>query len=270
MGMPGSSLPDLPDLHRHLLAVIDDATAIALADYRRGQRTSARIIWKDDGSPVTGADLAVDAFLAEALPGGAPLAYHSEERPESWTGGSQPAYVVDPIDGTRNFMDGGDAWCLVIGVVADGIPVAGALAIPARKEVFSAYRGGGAWLNGTRLESLPMPSGSLRVTGPKNTFDGLAARLPERLEGTATVPALAHRLLAPVKNEAELVLARSGSHDWDIAASHAILAECGGSISRLDGAKLTYGLAGEAHRALIAGHSMLLDKIRSTLLTDPT
>ncbi len=265
--MTESLLPDLPALHRHLLAVIGEATAIALADYRPGQRTSAEIIWKDGGSPVTGADLAVDAFLAGALPRGMPLAYHSEERPDSWQGAAQAAYVVDPIDGTRDFMEGGQAWCIVVGVVAGGMPVAGVLAVPARQEVFSAYRGGGAWLNGQPLGAIRPTGGRLRTTGPRSILELLSDQLRQPLEPAPAVPALAHRLLAPVKGQADLALARGGGHDWDIAASHAILAECGGTLARIDGRPLAYDLAGATHPPLMAGHGMLVDKIRSTLLT---
>lgn len=239
-----------------------------MAHYRPGRRTSAEIIWKDGGSPVTGADLAVDAFLADTLPRGVPLAYHSEERPESWQGAQAAAYVVDPIDGTRDFMEGGEAWCIVIGVVAAGIPVAGVLAVPARQQVFSAWRGGGAWLNGVPLGTILAPAGPLRATGPRSALDALAGRIGQPLEQAAAVPALAHRLLAPVKGQADLALARGGGHDWDIAAAHAILAECGGSLSRIDGQALSYDLAGGTLPPLMAGQTGLIDKIRSTLLTD--
>lgn len=266
--MASPALPELAILHQHLLAVVADATAIAMANFQPGRRTSAGIIWKEGGSPVTEADLAVDAFLAEALPRGVPLAYHSEERPESWRGAGEAAYVVDPIDGTRDFMEGGEAWCLVIGVVAEGIPVAGVLAVPARQQVFSAWRGGGAWLNGAPLGAVPSPAGALRATGPRSTLDFLAGRIGQPIEEAPAVPALAHRLLAPVKGQADLALARGGGHDWDIAAAHAILSECGGSLARIDGQPLTYELAGRTLPPLMAGETGLIDKIRSTLLTD--
>ncbi|MCZ8186748.1 MAG: 3'(2'),5'-bisphosphate nucleotidase CysQ [Beijerinckiaceae bacterium] len=266
--MADPALPDLAALHRHLLSVIAEATAIAMAHYRPGRRTSAEIIWKEGGSPVTGADLAVDAFLARALPEGIPLAYHSEERPESWQGAARAAYVVDPIDGTRNFMEGGEAWCLVVGVVSGGVPVAGVLAVPAQNQVFSAWRGGGAWLNGAPLGPIAAPAGALRATGPRSALDLLAGRIGRPLEQAAAVPALAHRLLAPVKGQADLALARGGGHDWDIAAAHAILAECGGTLARIDGQPLTYTLAGGTLPPLMAGGTALIDKIRPTLLTD--
>lgn len=261
---------DLPALHAHLLEVVGRASALALASYRPGHRTGAEVFWKDGGSPVTAADLAVDAFLAQALPQGHALAYHSEEQPASWQGAGQPAYVVDPIDGTRNFIEGGDAWCLVVGVVAEGQPVAGAIAVPARNQVFSGYRGGGAWCNGQTLSTVAAPApGPLRATGPRPLFDELARQLETTLVPATPVPALAHRLLAPVKAEAELALARGGGHDWDIAAAHAILRECGGDLARIDGVAIEYRLNGAMLPPMVAGHAGYLEKIRSSLLTDP-
>lgn len=258
---------DLPALHRHILAVLEEATAIAMASWRPGQRTRAEIFWKDGGSPVTAADLAVDRFLADALPRGIPLAYHSEEQPESWQGPARPAYVIDPIDGTRNFLEGGDAWCLVIGVVAAGRPVAGAIAVPARRQVFSAYRGGGAWLNGHALPALTLPHGPWRATGPRSLIEAVSARLSGQIVAAPAVPALAHRLLTPLKNEADFAFARGGGHDWDIAAAHSILTECGGDLTRIDGNVIEYRMQGAFLPPLIAGHAGALEKIRPALLT---
>ncbi len=270
MMIPNPVPLDLPGLHRHILAVLAEAQGIALRQYQPGSRTSAQIHWKDGGSPVTDADLAVDAFLARHLPAGNGLAYHSEEQPESWQGTGRPAFVVDPIDGTRNFMEGGDAWCLVVGVVAGGAPVAGAIAVPARNEVFSAYRGGGAFRNGVALGPIAMPGdGVLRATGPRPQFEPLASLLRRPLQPAAPVPALAHRLLAPIKGDAELALARGGGHDWDIAAAHAILQACGGELARIDGVALEYRLNGGMLPPMVAGHAAMIEKIRSTLLTDP-
>lgn len=266
-GAPDLATLDLPALHGHLLAVIGEAAKIALAAWRPGARTGAEIYWKDGGSPVTAADLAVNAFLCRELPRRNPLAFHSEEMPESWRGPDLPAYVVDPIDGTRNFMEGGDAWCLVVGIVAAGVPQAGVIAVPARGQTISAYRGGGAWLNGQPLPPLALPSGSLRATGPRSLIESLATSLPGGLEPARAVPALAHRLVTPVKDEADLALARGGGHDWDIAAAHAILAECGGDLTRIDGAPIEYRMRGGLLPPMIAGHAGLLEKIRPTLLT---
>ncbi len=284
-GLPSPDLQylDLPRLHAALTDIAVQAGRLALRDYRQGARTTALVHWKDGGSPVTDADLAVDDYLAGALKAVAPFAFHSEERPYSWTGDAEaPTFVVDPIDGTRNFSEGGDAWCIVIGVMAGRVPVAGVVHMPARRETFSAFSGGGAFLNATRLSTLP-PSAQrlpplaqplpplaqpLRVTGPRSVAERLAFRLGEPLVSAAPVPALAHRLLVPLAGRADLALARAGGHDWDIVASDCILREAGGQLLSLDGRLPDYRLAGGEHPPLMAGARGLLEKIGASLLTD--
>lgn len=264
------SLPDLDQLHTALVEIAVKAGQVALRDFRAGQKTTARIDWKEGGSPVTSADHAVDAFLAEALPAAAPFGYHSEERPASWRGDAlETAFVVDPIDGTRNFSEGGDAWCIVIGVISGGSPIAGSVHVPARQETWSAFRGGGAFLNGIRLKTPKAGQGPLRVTGPKPLFEKLGGHLTEPMHHAPPVPALAHRLLVPLTGRVDLALANSGGHDWDIVASDCILHEAGAELRTLHGKAPDYRLSGGSHPPLMAGSPALMQKIGAALLTDP-
>lgn len=263
----------LPDPERLLAAIVDIAVKagrVALRDFQAGQKTTARIDWKEGGSPVTSADHAVDAFLAEALQTAAPFGYHSEERPTSWRGDAlETAFVVDPIDGTRNFSEGGEAWCIVIGVISGCRPIAGAVHLPARQETWSAFLGGGAFLNGIRLNAPKAEQYPLRVTGPKPLFEKLGGHLAEPLHHATPVPALAHRLLVPLTGRVDLALANSGGHDWDIVASDCILREAGAELRTLHGNVPDYRLSGGSHPPLMAGSSALMQKIGAALLTDP-
>lgn len=239
-----------------------------MRDFRRGEQTAARIHWKGH-SPVTDADLAVDAFLGGKL-GATGFAYHSEERPASWRGHAQATtFVVDPIDGTRNFIAGGEAWCIVIGLIHGGHAAAGVVHLPATGVTLSAFRGGGAFLDGKRL--LPRSAGpaKLRISGPKSSIETLSHRLKILLEPIPSIPALAHRVLAPLMGSTELALARSGGHDWDIVASDCILSEAGGALLTLAGTPPHYALDGDEQPALIGVPPALLDEIGALLLTNP-
>lgn len=266
----GTTFPALEALHAGLIRIAEEAGRLALRDFKAGRRTTADVQWKEGGSPVTSADHAVDAFLAETLPTLAAIGFHSEERPESWTGErGQPAFVVDPIDGTRNFVEGGDAWCIVIGVIAEGMPIAGAVHLPARGETYSGFAGGGAFLNGKVLKFPEPGAGSCRTTGPRPIAEKLGRKLSLELTPATAVPALAHRVLVPLRGGADLAVANPGGHDWDIVASDCILREAGGHLLTLDGAHPVYGLTGEPHPPLVAGSQDLLTKIGLSLLTNP-
>lgn len=249
---------DLARLHEGLVRVAREAGMIALRDYRPDQHTRATISWKDGGSPVTTADLAVDTFLDEALPKLAPLPVHSEERAESWNPRLRSAFVIDPIDGTRDFADGGRAWCNVIGVLVEGEPVAGVVHMPATNTTFSAFRGGGAFRNGTRLALQEEARSPFAITGPRTAFDAFVRKTGLAFRHVGGIPALAHRVLAPLDGKADFALARAGGHDWDIVASDCILREAGARLLTISGQPPRYALAGGEQPPLVAASETLL------------
>lgn len=260
---------NLPSLHAMLVEAVEAAGQLALRDYVRGGPTRARVDWKDGGSPVTSADHAVDAFLQAKLTPHFPFAWHSEERPESWLGAEvQPlAFVIDPIDGTRDFANGGEDWCIAVGVLERGRPVAGAVHIPVRGETYSAFSGGGAWCNGKAIFA-PAPSPqTLRADGPKPAAEAFRARHQQPVQHVRSTPALAHRLLVPLRGGTEIALARAGGHDWDLVASCVIAEEAGMKVLTIAGECPKFDLLGHEHPPLMAASIILFDNIKAFDLT---
>lgn len=259
---------DLPALHAGMIALAHEAGRLALTHYRAGATTSARIDWKAGGSPVTEADHAVDRLLQAALPRLLAVPVHSEERPEHWArAGDGDAFVIDPIDGTRNFASGGTDWCVVIGLAAGFRPIAGVVHMPVSGVTFSAFAGGGAFRNGAPVRLAGMPSARPAGTGPRGVFEVIEARARLPITPVPRIAALAHRVLAPLTGAAELAAAHEGGHDWDILASDIILAEAGGALLTLAGEVPRYSLSGLEQPALIAGEAGFIGKIRPALLT---
>lgn len=265
--VPPETRLDLALLHARMLDIVEAAGSVALEDFVPGGETRAEVQYKDGYSPVTSADLAVDAFLAREFAAITDIAYHSEERPQSWRGATETAFVVDPIDGTRNFISGGDVWCVVVGVVEAGTSLAGVIHIPARGITLSAYRGGGVFLGRKRLGARKPENQIATATGPKSSIEHLSRLLGYPLRPQTAIPALAHRLIAPVLGEVDIALSRPGGHDWDIAAAQAILAESGGLLLDIEGNIPHLALAGEKHPALVALPTGSAEKIRPLLLT---
>jgi myo-inositol-1(or 4)-monophosphatase len=263
---------DLAGLAARLELVVREAGQRALADWRRGERTRARIDWKGN-SPVTSADLAVDALIADAVAGlgrdgFGPLRYHSEERPEAWDGPQDGlTIVIDPIDGTRSFMEGRDDWCIALGVLAGSEPVIGLLHVPARAAMFAAHRGGGACYQGQPVMLAPEPPSPIRAAGPRGVFEIVARESGLAIQGMPNIAALAHRLVRPLSGDLDLALARPGAHDWDIVAAQCILEEAGGALLGPDGRPPLYTLRGDEHPALLAGSRGLLARMTPSLLT---
>lgn len=241
------------------LELVRDAAAEAGRIAMRFFRRDPEVWMKAGSSPVTEADLAVDAFLKRALLDARPhYGWLSEETTDDRADEERPrAFVVDPIDGTRGFIEGRDVWCVSIGVVENGRPVAGVLDCPARGEVIAATVGGGASQNGRPI-SVREPADPVSVAGPKPFL----ARLPESLGAPVSnhpyIPSLAYRVAMVARGDIDGTFVKANSHDWDLAAADLILAEAGGRVVRTDGGDLRYATGNPRHGALVAATVPLL------------
>jgi myo-inositol-1(or 4)-monophosphatase len=235
------------------------AGALAMTFFRRNPNSWA----KAGGSPVSEADMAVDAFLRAKLLAERPdYGWLSEETVDDPARLSRGAiFVVDPIDGTKAFIAGDDRWCVSLAVVRAGRPVAAALNAPARDELFTAKSGGGAWLRGTRLavSVLADPAGA-RLTGPRgwlrtNAVQRLGAQLEEH------IPSLAYRFVSVAARRLDAAFASPRANDWDLAACDLLVHEAGGRLAELDGSAPRYNQEIPCHGALAAANDNLLPAI---------
>ena len=239
---------DLQRLAPRLDAVVREAGAIALGYFKRGAER-----WtKADDSPVTEADIAVDRFLADALPplveGSGWLSEETADTDERLS--RRHVWIVDPIDGTRAFVEGRPEWVVSIALVEDGAPVAGVVLNPCEDVAFAAIRGGGATRNGATLRVADsVDLSGLSVGGPQSLLGPLAGL------GIRRAPylyALANRLVQVAGGALDAAVAKPRSNDWDIAAAHLILEEAGGRLIGFDGAVPTYNRATTRQGGLIA------------------
>lgn len=223
-------------------------------------------VWMKPGdSPVSQADIAVDTFLKDTLRAARPaygwLSEETADTPDRLR--AARTFVVDPIDGTRAFLDGRETWCVSIAVVEDGRPLAGVLACPAKNEFYAATLGGGSTLDGTPL-SLEPPGAAPRIGGPKPMVDAARAEFPG-LRTVPYVPSLAYRLAMVAAGRIDATFVKPRSHDWDLAAADLILGEAGGEIRDRFGGTPYYGGPNPQHGSLVAAGPYLLDTL-STIM----
>ncbi|MGL5733825.1 MAG: inositol monophosphatase family protein, partial [Beijerinckiaceae bacterium] len=192
-------------------------------------------------SPVTEADMAVDAFLRQRLMQSAPdFHWLSEEAEHIQPDDDRPAFIVDPIDGTRAFAAGEPQWGISMALVAQGAPVLGVFFMPARDRLYTARRGGGADCNGELLK----PDGeSNMAAGPQPVLAPFLAN-NAGLMAHPKIPSLAARVVYVADGFLAVGIASTGAHEWDIAAADLILRETGGQLTDLSGHPLRY--TGEA------------------------
>ncbi len=244
-----------------LVAALREAGALALKTFRAPVRS-----WtKGKNSPVSEADIAVDALLRERLaaPG---LGWLSEETEDDLARlQARRVFIVDPIDGTRAYLAGRPDWSIAAALVEDGRPVLGAVYAPVDDEMFVAIAGAGATVNGARLAaSAGHAIEGARVAGPKRHLDALAARFS--ITPMPKIHSLALRLTRVAQGAIDAAFAATNGNDWDLAAADLLVHEAGGTMTTIGGKPLVYNLARPIHGALVAAgrdrHQTMLNLVR--------
>ena len=272
-------MPDIDDRADDLallLRATGSAAALALDFFDKGG--VAR--WdKSPGNPVSAADLAVDAQLKAELLGARPdYGWLSEETAATMSSSAITAeglarraarrvWVVDPIDGTRDFIRGATGWAVSVALVEDGAVVLAALAAPARQQLFVAARGGGATLDGIALGV----SGRRDLAGVRLPVDAptlTAAFWPEPWDAVAVEKpnSLALRIAHVARGVADGFIEGRTIAEWDIAAAALILTEAGGTVTDRHGAAITFNRASPAVHGLVAATPALHDALRRRLI----
>lgn len=246
-------------IHAYDLALLTDAAEAAADLALRYFRQDPQVWHKENASPVSEADYAVDTFLKETLLAARPdYGWLSEETVDDPARlDRKRVFVVDPIDGTRGFLAGSDEWTISLAVVENGRPDVAVLIQPTMARIFTATEGGGAWLDGRPL-ALERHVGLHRakVAGPSALLTKLRHVLGPMKDG-GYVASLALRIAMVADGRLDLALARPNASDWDIAAADLVLAEAGGSLLDLSGVPVRYNLPVTRHGALAAAHPLL-------------
>ena len=201
------------------------------------RRTGFESWEKSPGNPVSDVDLAIDRLLRERLSALAPaagwLSEESADHPERRSCDS--IWIVDPIDGTRDYIRGRPGWCVSIALVESGEPVIAVLDAPARGEVWRAARGKGATRNGRPLKAGNCSS----LPGARVPSDGLP-RIDRDLTMVAKPNSIALRIAMVAADEADIVATRRWGSEWDVAAAVLIAREAGATVTDAFGQPLTF------------------------------
>jgi 3'(2'), 5'-bisphosphate nucleotidase len=246
----------LPTLDASACAVLlDELTAItaraAEAILALARRPDVRT--KADGSPVTAADKAAEAIICEGLRRISPnLPIISEEQAAEKKPGpikSGSYFLVDPLDGTREFVAGRDEYTVNIALITEREPQLGVICAPASGTIWRGIVGKGA----DRIEgAITNRPASIRVRPqPRDEVIVMTSRSHLNAQTQAFVEALPCASVIQIGSsvkfcwiadgKADLYPRLAPTHDWDIAAGHAILQAAGGSVTSPDGSAVVYG-----------------------------
>lgn len=256
--------------HLDLLDLASAASARAGGYLRNISRPAGPAAWGRKGRAdyVTEIDRTAEEMIREVLLGGEPgsTIVGEELSPEVVTRGL--VWIVDPLDGTTNFLHGVPAYAVSIAAAIDGELAVGVILELPSGRVFRGSRGGGAWLGEQRLEvsTISAPADALIGTGfPYNDF----ARLDEYLAQLRRVTEATSGVRRPGAAALDLAAVACGAFDgfweqrlsaWDIAAGILLVREAGGIITDYAGRDL-----GVEHASVVAGnpaiHRWLLDSL---------
>ena len=224
---------------------------------------------KEDRSPVTEADLAADRAIAAALSVD-PRPIVSEESDRARDRAAGEFWLVDPLDGTKEFIRGGDDYTTNVALIRDGVPVLGVVAQPVTGEVYVGAAGHGAWY-GRDGRMTP-----LAVRRPGDELTVVATRSHMNEATRAFLDAHPCAKVESIGSSLKFCLVAAGRGDlyprlgpimpWDTAAGHAVVLGAGGTVVTVGGGPLRYDRGMVLHDDFVACHPDLLPRLDLSLL----
>jgi 3'(2'), 5'-bisphosphate nucleotidase len=241
-----------PELLERVAAIARAAGVEILEVYASGDVAASA---KADSSPLTVADLRAHALivarLAELTPGVPILSEEAADTPFSERSRWQRYWLVDPLDGTREFLARNGQFTVNIALIEGHAPAAGVVHVPVTDSTYLGHPGRGAWRQRTgapaeMIRVSPRSATPLRVVGSRShrgdSLDDFLSRAgPHEL--VAIGSSLKFCLLA--EGAADVYPRLGPTSEWDTAAAHAVLTAAGGTVSQLDGTPLAYNTRAE-------------------------
>jgi myo-inositol-1(or 4)-monophosphatase len=219
-----------------LEAIVREAGRIAMARWP-GDGHALEVWEKAPGNPVCEIDLAVDEFLKAELkallPAAGWLSEETVDAPERLDSGL--IWLVDPIDGTRDFVRGRRGWAVSVALISAGRPLFGMLDAPARGEFWHGQAGQGSWRNGERLVASTRRS----LAGARVPADSVPPEDRDLIR-VDRPNSIALRMAMVAADEADVCSTLRWGYEWDIAAAALIAREAGAAVTDAFGGALNY------------------------------
>jgi len=235
-----------------LLQLAVNLVAAASVEILAVQRAGFSVQSKDDSTPVTLADMRAEKVIVEGLRAGSDIPVIAEEEVAAGkvTAPGAEFWLVDPLDGTREFAAGRPEFAVNIGLVRGGRAVLGAVASPATDEIFYGIVGVGAWKRsptGTApIAARKSPPEGLTIMASRHYKDdpALAAFLAQYSIASVTNIGSALKFCALAEGKADFYPRLGRTMEWDTAAPQAVLEAAGGAVLTMDGVPMGYGKKG--------------------------
>jgi len=241
-----------------------DAAGRVLADFTPGAIDAAT---KAGGGPLTEADLAVDDVLHRSLPrrGEGWLSEETTDSPDRLE--RERVWIVDPIDGTREFVGGIPEWCVSIGLVVDGVPVAGGIVNPATGERITGAVGHGVSYVGDRpVVAAANLEGALVGASRSELWRGEWERFQDEPFEIVPMGSVAYKLALVAAGRLDATWTLCSKNEWDLAGGAALLQAAGMWCALKDGSEPRWNSVDHLVEGFIGVSSALKEEVAALLL----
>jgi 3'(2'), 5'-bisphosphate nucleotidase len=250
---PVSSSPIDCEAAARLMAPLTELVAAAGSAILAVDRSRMRVAGKSDGSPVTEADLASDRIIADGLARLAPdIPTLSEERATQESGRFETFFLVDPLDGTKEFVAGRDEFTVNLALVSNGTPLLGIVSAPALGLIWRGLVGRGAERLATTngigtaapIRTRPFPKAGQPWIAAVSRSHGDAATeafIDARPSAVRKTLGSAVKFARVAEGAADIYPRLAPTSEWDVAAGHALVTAAGGKVTDPAGGSLRFG-----------------------------
>lgn len=209
-----------------------------LMDFR--EKENLEVTFKEDQSPVTRADLEASRLLENFLAGEYPGVYLISEEAEH-EGGTERLWLVDPLDGTKEYVDGRGDFTVNVGLIDQGLPVAGIVYAPALKLLVASKGPGHLLVEGALPRVAQNNNSEIRIAISRSHLDAETERFCAALGSESLIELGSSLKFISLLGDVDLYPRFGTTMEWDTAASHAILRNNGGEVVDASGETLRYG-----------------------------
>lgn len=259
-------MPEADDLSL-LVEAAREAGAILRGYFDRGSKA-----WEkpDAAGPVTEADMAANGALHARLLGARPgYGWLSEEGPDDPSRLlARRSFLVDPLDGTRAFIEGDHSWAIALAVIDAGQVSAGVVYLPMRDILYAAGRGQGATRDGAPLSVRRRDAlDGATVLSSRTNFEAWHwrdARVPQVRRHFRS--SLAYRLSLVAEGRYDAMIRLRPAHEWDVAAGSLLVEEAGGVITDRKGKPLSFNQPDPVFNGVITAAPALHEEVLSRLV----
>jgi myo-inositol-1(or 4)-monophosphatase len=246
---------------------IEGALAVARAALEPFTPGAIAAQMKSGDDPVTAADLAVDAALREVLPRDDEGWFSEETADDAARLERRRVWIVDPVDGTREFVMGIPEWCVSIGLVIDGVPVAGGVMSPTAGNTIVGTVDDGVHLNGMPVAVTPRTDlrGALVLASRSEVKRGEWEPFFATPISIRNMGSVAYKLGCVAAGLADATWTLVPKNEWDVAAGAALVRAAGGAVFGPDGEQITFNQADPLLPGFVAVGAGLEAEVRDFL-----